>query len=83
MRTTSSDTSVCDDFDQAHDADIIKGENNCDTGTDDSENNPDSTEGGSGSGSSSSQSGAANPSLFDPSTPLTGVWALVAALLFI
>lgn len=79
VQTTSTDSSVCNDFNKAHDADIIKGTNTCITGKANPETNPDAT----GGGSSSSTSNAADASLFDPSTPLTGVWALIAALLFI
>jgi hypothetical protein len=81
VQTTCQDESICNDFDQAHDADIIKGTNTCITGKENPETNPSST--GGGSSGSSSTSNAADPSLFDPSTPLTGLSALIAALLFI
>jgi hypothetical protein len=79
VQTTSTESSICDDFNKAHDENIIKGTNTCITGKANPETNPDST----GGGSSSSTSNAADPSLFDPTTPLTGVWAIIAALLFI
>ena len=79
MQTTATDSAICDNFNKAHDADIIKGTNTCITGKANPETNPDATSGGS----SSSTSNAADPSLFDPSTPLTGLSAIIAALLFI
>jgi hypothetical protein len=79
VQTTSTDASICDDFNKAHDEDIIKGVNTCITGKANPETNPSAT----GGGSSSSSSGAANPSAFDPSAPLTGLSALIAALLLL
>ncbi|RMZ89420.1 hypothetical protein DV736_g3354, partial [Chaetothyriales sp. CBS 134916] len=80
VQTTSTNSSICDSFDQAVSLGIIKGVNNCVT----SKANPQTSDtSGSGSSSSSTSSGAASPAIFDPSAPMTGVWAIIAALLFI
>lgn len=81
VQTTSTNTAICNDFTTAHDKGIIKGVNSCKTGTSNPQAmDPSSTD---SSSSSSSSSGAANPSVFNPSAPMTGVWAIIAALLFI
>lgn len=79
VQTTCPDESICNDFNQAHDADIIKGVNTCITGTE----NPETTSTDGGNSDSSSSSNAADPSLFNPSAPLTGLSAVIAALLLL
>jgi len=83
--TSSTNSSICDLFKSAKDKQVIKGKVSCETSSANTANNGTATtSGGSGSGGSSSSSGAAVRNLnFDPSAPLTGFAALVAALLFI
>lgn len=78
--TSSQNTSICDLFSRAKSAGVIRGNDNCHTNSATPETNGTSTSSGSGSESSKS---AANPLVFDPTAPLTGFAAFVAALLFI
>ncbi|RMZ81046.1 hypothetical protein DV738_g2486, partial [Chaetothyriales sp. CBS 135597] len=79
VSTTSTNETICDLFDAAASNGVIKGVNKCDT------SKAETSSSGSSSGSSASEtsSGAANPSVFNPSAPMTGAWAILAALLFI
>lgn len=82
VQSTTDKTELCDAFNQAAQKKIIKGSSVCKV----NEDNPETIDGTSTSGESSSSSsseGAANPAVFDPSAPLTGLTALIAALLFI
>jgi hypothetical protein len=86
VQTTSSNTTICDLFDSAHDNGVIKGVNTCLTSKANPETNPTATSGGtastgsSSSGSSSSDNAAVN---FSPATPMAGLGALLAAIFFI
>lgn len=81
MQTTSS-TFNCAPFQgEAGMNNVIKGVFNCQVGKSNPDPNSSGTAtGSSGSSSSTSKSSASN---FDPTTPLTGLGALVAALLMI
>ncbi|RMZ77510.1 hypothetical protein DV737_g4324, partial [Chaetothyriales sp. CBS 132003] len=79
VSTTSTNSSICDAFDAASSSGIIKGVNDCTTGKAESSG----TSSSSSSSSTSTSSGAGNPAVFNPSAPMTGVWAIIAALLFI
>jgi hypothetical protein len=83
VQTTSTNSKICDQFDQAAANRVIKGVNTCVTGKANPNTNPSSTEGGSSGGSSSSTSSASAVANFDPSAPLTGLSALIAAILMI
>lgn len=77
--TSSTNTTICDLFNKAHSAQAIKGNVKCETSSTNTANNGSSTSSGS---SSSSSKGAASLN-YDPSAPLTGLAAFVAAVLFI
>ncbi|EHY55726.1 cell wall protein Ecm33 [Exophiala dermatitidis] len=81
VQTTSTNSTICDLFKQAHDKGVIKGVNTCITGKAKPETNPSATGGGS-SASSTSKSHNAGVT-FGVSTPLTGLGALLSAILFI
>jgi len=80
IQTTSS-TFDCTPFNNDKGNSIIKGVFNCQIGKSNPNTNPTAT--GSGSSSSSSSTAKSSASNFDPTTPLTGLGALVAALLMI
>jgi hypothetical protein len=80
VESSTQDTSLCDSFEKASSQGIIRGTTKCETDKATPQTNGSST---SDSGSSSSSSSAADPSIFDPSAPLTGLSALIAAILFI
>lgn len=81
VQTTSSNTTICNLFNTAHDRGVIKGVNTCITGKANPETNPTATGGGSTSTASSTPTNAAF--VTGPSQPLTGLGALLAAILFI
>jgi hypothetical protein len=85
VQTTSTNTTICDLFNEAHSAGVIKGVNTCVTNKAKPDTNPSATGGGSTSTSTStSSSSSSNAAVFyNPSTPLTGLGALVAAILFV
>ncbi|RMD44841.1 hypothetical protein DV735_g404, partial [Chaetothyriales sp. CBS 134920] len=78
VQTTSTNSTICDLFDAAASNGVIKGVNSCST----SKADP-TTSDTSSSTASATSSGAANPTVFDPAAKMTGVWAILAALLFI
>lgn len=79
--TSSTNETICDLFNDAKSNQIIKGEVECETSSQNTADNGTSTSSGGGS---SRSSGAAVSNLnYDPSAPLTGFAAFVAALLFI
>jgi len=80
IQTTSS-TFDCTPFNNDKSDSVIKGVFNCEIGKANPNTNPTATAGGSSSSSSSTSKSSANS--FDPSTPLTGLGALLAALLMI
>lgn len=82
VQTTSTNSKICDQFDTAHSNGVIKGVNSCSTGQANPNQNPTATGSGSSSSSSSASSGAAAVN-FDPTAPLTGLSALIAAILMI
>jgi hypothetical protein len=82
VQTTSTNSSLCDEFNQAASAGVIKGVNTCITGKAKPDTNPSSTSGGSSSPSSTSTSKNAGVA-FNPSVGMTGLGALFAALFFI
>jgi len=82
VQTTSTNSSLCDEFNQAASAGVIKGVNTCITGKAKPDTNPSSTNGGSSSPSSTSSSKSAGV-VFNPSAGMAGLGALFAALLFI
>jgi hypothetical protein len=79
VQTTSTNTKICDQFDTAHSNGVIKGVNTCITGKANPQSNPSAT----GGGSSSTASAGAATANFDPTVPLTGLSALIAAILMI
>lgn len=81
VESSTTNEALCDAFTRAASRGIIKGDTECRTEVENDQTNGSSTT--SGGGSSSSSSGAANPGIFDPSAPLTGLSALIAAILFI
>jgi hypothetical protein len=81
VQTTSTNTTICDIFNQAHSAGVIKGVNTCITNKANPDTNPSATSGGSSSTSTSKPSNAAIA--FGPSAPLTGLSALLAAVFFL
>lgn len=82
VQTTSTNSKICDQFNSAHSNGVIKGVNTCITGKANPNENPTATGGGS-SGSSSTSSASAAAAGFDPTAPLTGLSALIAAILMI
>lgn len=80
VQTTSTNSKICDQFNAAHANGVIKGVNSCATGKANPNQNPTATGGSSGSSASSSAAAAGN---FDPAVPLTGLSALIAAILMI
>lgn len=86
VQTTSTNQTICQIFNSAHDNGVIKGVNTCLTNKANPETNPTATSGGtastatSSSGSSSSGNAAVT---FGPATPMTGLGALIAAIFFI
>ncbi|ETI22011.1 hypothetical protein G647_06081 [Cladophialophora carrionii CBS 160.54] len=85
VQTTSTNTTICDLFDSAHDNGVIKGVNTCLTSKANPETNPTATGGGTAStGTSSGDSSNDNAAVtFGPATPLAGLGALLAAIFFI
>lgn len=81
VQTTSTNSTICDLFNKAHDAGVIRGINTCITGKANPESNPTSTGGGSSSPSSTSAPGAGNA--LTPALSMAGLVGAVAALLFI
>jgi hypothetical protein len=81
--TSSTNGTICDLFKSAKSNQVIKGKLTCETSSDNTDGKGNSTSTGSGSGSSSSSGAAVRNLNYDPSAPLTGFAALVAALLFI
>ncbi|KIW18370.1 hypothetical protein PV08_02658 [Exophiala spinifera] len=82
VQTTSTNTTICDLFNQAHSAGVIKGVNTCITNKAHPDTNPSATSGGASSTSTSSSSKNAGVT-FGPSTPMTGLGALLAAVFFL
>jgi hypothetical protein len=83
VQTTSTNTTICDLFNQAHSAGVIKGVNTCITGKAKPDTNPSATGGGSSSTSTSTSGTKSDGVTFYPSTSLTGLGAVLAALFFI
>jgi len=81
--TSSTNGTICDLFESAKSNQVIKGKSTCQTNSDNTDGKGNSTSTGSGSGSSTSSGAAVRNLNYDPSAPLTGFAALVAALLFI
>lgn len=77
--TSSTNTTICDLFKSAKSNQVIKGKLTCETSSNNTAGDGTST----GSGSSSSSGAAVRNLNYDPSAPLTGFAAFVAALLFI
>ena len=77
--TSSSNTTICDLFSAAKKNQIIKGKSTCQTNSNNVAGNGTS----SSSGSSSSKGAAVRNSNYDPTAPLTGFAAVIAAMLFI
>ncbi|KAK5044957.1 hypothetical protein LTR84_010329 [Exophiala bonariae] len=80
VQTTSTNQTICQLFDKAHDAGVIRGINTCITGKANPESNPTSTSGGSAT-SSTSKPDAGNA--LAPAMSMAGLVGAVAALLFI
>lgn len=78
---TSGTVNICPLFDTDHNNQVIKGVNTCIYNKANPDQNPTASSGGSSATSTSSGNAAA--SAFDPSAPLTGLSAIIAALLFI
>jgi len=78
---TSSTNDVCGEFNADSANGVIKGVNTCIYGKSNPATNPSATSGGTTS--SSTASAKSDASLFDPSAPLTGLSAIIAALLMI
>ncbi|OAL34215.1 hypothetical protein AYO20_06470 [Fonsecaea nubica] len=86
VQTTSTNSTICELFDQAHDNGVIKGVNTCLTSKANPETNPSATSGGTSSTSTSgSDSGSSSNAAvaFGPAAPMTGLSALVAAMFFL
>ena len=86
VQTTSTNQTICNLFDSAHDKGVIKGVNTCLTSKANPETNPTATSGGSAStaSSSSGSSSSGNAAVtFGPTTPMTGLGALLAAIFLI
>lgn len=75
--TSSTNNSICDLFQAAKKGQAIKGKLTCETNSKNTAGNGSSANGGSGSSSSNKNSAA------DMSAPITGLFGLIAALLFI
>ncbi|KAI1629452.1 hypothetical protein EDD37DRAFT_645210 [Exophiala viscosa] len=82
VQTTSTNTTICDLFNEAHSAGVIKGVNTCITDKADPDTNASSTGGGSSSTATSTSSSKSDGVTFYPST-LTGLGAFLAAIFFI
>ncbi|KAI1616991.1 hypothetical protein EDD36DRAFT_430430 [Exophiala viscosa] len=82
VQTTSTNTTICDLFNEAHSAGVIKGVNTCITNKADPDTNASSTGGGSSSTATSTSSSKSDGVTFYPST-LTGLGAFLAAIFFI
>jgi len=82
IQTTSS-TFDCTPFNNDKSNSVVKGVYNCQIGKSNPNTNPTATGSSSGSSSSSTSTAKSSASKFDPTTPLTGLGALVAALLMI
>ena len=86
VQTTSTNQTICQLFNSAHDNGVIKGVNTCLTSKANPDTNPSATSGGSAStatgGSGSSSNGKNAGVTFGPSTPMTGLGALLAAIFF-
>lgn len=80
--TSSSNGTICDLFSSAKNNQVIKGKNTCQTNSENTSGSGNGTSTSSGSGSSKSSGAAVHNINFDPSAPLTGFAAVVAALLF-
>jgi hypothetical protein len=82
VQTTSTNQTICQLFDTAHDKGVIKGVNTCLTSKANPETNPSATSGGTSSTSTSSAgSGSSNAAgSFGPATHMTGLAALFAAI---
>lgn len=80
VESSTQDSSLCDSFNKASSQNIIRGTTKCETNQANEQTNGSSTSSG---GSSSSSSSAADSNIFDPSAPLTGLSAVIAAILFI
>jgi len=78
---TSGTVNVCGMFNADQANQIIKGVNTCIYNKQNPDTNPSATSGGTTASSTSSHNAAAGG--FDPSAPLTGLSALIAAMLFI
>jgi hypothetical protein len=86
VQTTSTNQTICQLFDSAHDNGVIKGVNTCLTNKANPETNPTATSGGTSStstGSSGSSSSGNAAVTFGPSGSMTGLGALIAAILCI
>lgn len=83
VQTTSTNTTICDIFNQAHSAGVIKGVNTCLTNKANPDTNPSATSGGTSSTSTSGSSTSNVAIAFGPSAPLTGLSALFAAIFFL
>merc|ERR1712029_438282 len=83
VQTTSTNTTICDLFNQAHSVGVIKGVNTCLTNKANPDTNPSATSGGTSSTSTSGSSTSNVAIAFGPSAPLTGLSALFAAIFFL
>lgn len=86
VQTTSTNQTICQLFDSAHDNGVIKGVNTCLTNKANPETNPTATSGGTSStaSSSSTSDSSGNAAVtFGPTASLTGLGALFAAIFFI
>lgn len=79
--TSSTNTTVCDLFNRAKSGQAIKGKLTCETSSANTANNGTGTS--SGSGSSKSSGAAVRNLSYDPTAPLTGFAAFIAAIFFI
>lgn len=83
VQTTSTNATICNLFDTAHDKGAIKGVNTCLTSKANPETNPTATSGGSSATGSSSSTPKNAAVTFGPATHMTGLSALLAAIFFI
>jgi len=83
VQTTSSNTTICDLFNEAHSAGVIKGVNTCITSKANPDTNASSTGGGSSSTATSTSGSKSDGVTFYPSTlTSTGFGAILAAIFF-
>ena len=83
VQTTSTNSTICDQFKAAHDKGVIKGVNTCLTNKANPETNPSSTSGGDSSSASSTGSADSAAVAVGPAVSFTGLTGLIAALFFL